>query len=124
MPEIEESVNVYVVQSGDHLMQIARNLEADWVEIAELNELTWPYAVFPPAKKLLLPEGVQPPAEEEKDEETDEEAEATKQSDKEMVETEPKPTATSQANRSGCRARDLYRSKRRTPDADRPQTDT
>jgi len=44
----------YVVQSGDHLMKIARALELDWQAIAELNGLSHPYLLYP-GDVLLLP---------------------------------------------------------------------
>lgn len=48
--------NLYTVGQGDHLMQIARELELDWKEIASINQLTYPYLVYP-GQELLLPDG-------------------------------------------------------------------
>jgi len=45
---------VYTVQSGDHLMKIARELGLDWQEIASLNQLSWPYILYP-GQQLELP---------------------------------------------------------------------
>ncbi|MDH5508369.1 MAG: LysM peptidoglycan-binding domain-containing protein, partial [Anaerolineae bacterium] len=52
----------HTVQRGEHLMQIARNLELDWRELAELNQLAPPYVVYP-GDVLLLPifESAAPP---------------------------------------------------------------
>lgn len=55
-PTKEGNPPVYTVQSGDHLMKIARQLELDWVEIAELNNLVWPYLLYP-GQQLKLPGG-------------------------------------------------------------------
>ena len=63
--EINEDINdlgvektpkpkTYVVQKGDHLMQIARELGLDWKEIAALNGLTYPYILYP-GQVLILP---------------------------------------------------------------------
>jgi LysM repeat protein len=48
--------NKYEVQRGDHLMQIARELDLDWKEIASINRLTYPYLVYP-GQELILPGG-------------------------------------------------------------------
>ena len=56
VPTEEGNEQVYTVQSGDHLMKIARQLELDWVEIAELNGLAWPYLLYP-GQQLKLPGG-------------------------------------------------------------------
>ena len=46
----------YLVQQGDHLMQISREFETDWKEIVSLNNLVYPYLVYP-GQKLILPSG-------------------------------------------------------------------
>ncbi len=38
---------IYTVQPGEHLMQIARALEKDWEELAGFNEIEPPYLLFP-----------------------------------------------------------------------------
>jgi LysM repeat protein len=50
-------INLYQVLQGDHLMQIARELELDWKEIASINQLTYPYLVYP-GQELILPGAV------------------------------------------------------------------
>jgi LysM repeat protein len=46
--------STYTVQRGDHLMKIARKLQLNWRAIAELNNLTSPYTLYP-GQKLKLP---------------------------------------------------------------------
>lgn len=46
-PEPEPDEQTYTVQRGDHLLQIARELEIDWEVLAELNQLTPPYLLYP-----------------------------------------------------------------------------
>ena len=36
-----------MVQAGDHLMKIARNLNMNWEKLAEINGLVWPYILYP-----------------------------------------------------------------------------
>lgn len=48
--------NIYYVQQGDHLMQIARNLGIDWQYLAEINELQAPYPLYPGQALLLTTE--------------------------------------------------------------------
>lgn len=55
-PANQPQPSVYTVQSGDHLMKIARELSLDWRQIAELNGLTWPY-ILHPGQQLELPGG-------------------------------------------------------------------
>ena len=56
------SGNTYTVKKGDHLMQIARNLQLNWKAIAQLNSLTYPYALYPGnVLKLPGPEAGPPP---------------------------------------------------------------
>lgn len=52
----------YTVQRGDGLMKIARDLELDWEQLAEFNELTPPYLLYP-GEVLQLPGGERPAAE-------------------------------------------------------------
>lgn len=47
------SPDIYYVQQGDHLMQIARALEIDWPYLAEINGLQPPYPLYP-GQALLL----------------------------------------------------------------------
>jgi len=51
----------YTVQRGDGLMKIARDLELDWEQLADINDLTPPYLLYP-GDVLRLPdsEGEQP----------------------------------------------------------------
>ncbi|MGH2581481.1 MAG: LysM peptidoglycan-binding domain-containing protein, partial [Anaerolineales bacterium] len=46
----------YTVQRGDHLMKIARELELDWHQLAELNSLEPPYLLYP-GNLLVLTNG-------------------------------------------------------------------
>lgn len=50
---------VYVVQSGDHLMKIARSFNVSWETLAKLNDLSWPYILYP-GQKLDMPDGTKP----------------------------------------------------------------
>lgn len=50
----KKSEGTYTVKRGDHLMQIARDLELDWKTIAELNNLQYPYTLYP-GQVLNLP---------------------------------------------------------------------
>lgn len=50
----EEETFLYTVQRGEYLMQIAREYDLDWTEIAQLNGLTWPYTLQP-GQQLKLP---------------------------------------------------------------------
>jgi LysM repeat protein len=38
---------VYVVQQGDYLTKLAREWGIDWKVLAELNDLTWPFTIYP-----------------------------------------------------------------------------
>ena len=60
-PPITSSSETYVVQSGEHLMSIARDLDIEWQELAAVNNLNAPYLLFP-GEELQLP-GVQPEGE-------------------------------------------------------------
>jgi LysM repeat protein/uncharacterized protein YvpB len=53
-PETGASAESYKVQKGDYLTKIARELDLNWREIAELNGLGWPYTVYP-GQFLKLP---------------------------------------------------------------------
>jgi LysM repeat protein/uncharacterized protein YvpB len=57
----ETSYEVYTVQQGDHLMQVARALDIDWMEIADLNGLVSPYTLSP-GQQLILPGSQAAPA--------------------------------------------------------------
>lgn len=58
-PQDEETF-LYTVQKGEYLMQIARKFDLDWKEIADLNQLTWPYTIHP-GQQLILPGAAQTP---------------------------------------------------------------
>lgn len=60
-PTHTTDTEIYTVQRGDGLMKIARNLELDWEQLAEFNDLTPPYLLYP-GDVLRLPggEGEQP----------------------------------------------------------------
>jgi uncharacterized protein YvpB len=50
IPESEGIVHkgeIRLVQPGEHLMQIARELDMEWEELADFNELQSPYLLFP-----------------------------------------------------------------------------
>jgi LysM repeat protein/uncharacterized protein YvpB len=53
-------VETYTVQQGDHLMQIAADLEIDWRDIVMLNDLTYPYLVYPGQVLVLSDDGGRP----------------------------------------------------------------
>jgi LysM repeat protein len=52
----------YIVQSGDYLLKIARQLDLDWARLARFNELAPPFALHPgdaltlPGEDAVLPE--------------------------------------------------------------------
>ena len=50
----EISYEVYTVQQGEHLMQIARAFDLDWMDLADLNGLVSPYTLSP-GQQLILP---------------------------------------------------------------------
>lgn len=57
-PEIQpDTANIHYVQEGEHLMQIARDLELDWEYLAEINELEPPYPLYPGQALLLSLDG-------------------------------------------------------------------
>ena len=39
--------NAYVVQRGDYLLALAERFGMDWRHLADLNNLAYPYVVFP-----------------------------------------------------------------------------
>jgi LysM repeat protein len=53
-PTQPAGVKTYTVQRGDGLMKIARDLELDWEQLAEINDLTPPYLLYP-GNVLKLP---------------------------------------------------------------------
>ena len=55
-PPSNQNTTSYTVQAGDHLMKIASQLNLDWTQIAALNNLTWPYILYP-GQNLILPGG-------------------------------------------------------------------
>ncbi|MGD8456344.1 MAG: LysM peptidoglycan-binding domain-containing protein [Anaerolineales bacterium] len=79
----KKSQGNYTVKRGDHLMQIARDLELNWKAIAELNNLQYPYTLYP-GQVLNLPgtdAGSSPaPVPEENETQSDKEKEDTKDS--------------------------------------------
>ncbi len=50
----QPSADSYIVQRGDHLMKIARELELNWQDLAALNDLAAPYLIMP-GQVLRLP---------------------------------------------------------------------
>lgn len=46
-PAATTGPETYTVQPGDGLMQIARQLELDWLSLAELNGIEYPYILYP-----------------------------------------------------------------------------
>jgi LysM repeat protein/uncharacterized protein YvpB len=52
---------VYIVQSGDTLMEIARRLGIQWTDLADWNDLYSPYTIYP-GQQLLLSENGAPSA--------------------------------------------------------------
>lgn len=59
--QTEPTYELYTVQKGEHLMQIARALDIEWVKIAELNNLAAPYTVNP-GQQLKIPGSGDSPA--------------------------------------------------------------
>ncbi|MEJ2758052.1 MAG: LysM peptidoglycan-binding domain-containing protein [Anaerolineales bacterium] len=53
-PAPTQEAATYTVLKGEHLMQIARKLELSWTAIAQMNQLTWPYTLYP-GQVLQLP---------------------------------------------------------------------
>jgi LysM repeat protein/uncharacterized protein YvpB len=53
-PELEIQDGTYIVKAGDYLTQIARELDLDWGVLAQANNLTPPYKLYP-GQVLLLP---------------------------------------------------------------------
>jgi LysM repeat protein len=53
-PTLPVGIETYIVQRGDGLMKIARALELDWEQLAEINDLTPPYLLYP-GNVLKLP---------------------------------------------------------------------
>jgi LysM repeat protein len=53
-PTQPAGVETYTVQRGDGLMKIARALDLDWEQLAEINDLTPPYLLYP-GNVLKLP---------------------------------------------------------------------
>lgn len=47
--------NTYTVQPGDYLMQLARDFDTSWQELAELNSIGYPYTIYT-GQVLQLPE--------------------------------------------------------------------
>ena len=58
----EQKAKTYKVLKGEHLMQIARKLELNWQAIAQMNNLTAPYTLYPgQVLKLPGPDAGPPP---------------------------------------------------------------
>jgi LysM repeat protein len=53
-PTQTPNLETYLVKRGDYLMKIARELNLQWREIASLNNLAYPYVLFP-GQQLYLP---------------------------------------------------------------------
>jgi uncharacterized protein YvpB/LysM repeat protein len=63
------NVESYTVQTGDYVMKIARRFGVGWLELAQLNSLSYPYIIYSgqelklPVHEAVPPEAVQnPPA--------------------------------------------------------------
>ncbi len=55
-PQAEEPTGSrYVVQSGDYLAELARRFGTSWQELARLNDLAYPYVIYP-GQELILSE--------------------------------------------------------------------
>ncbi len=50
----QPTLETYTVEKGEHLMQISRKLQLSWTAIADLNQLSPPYALVP-GQVLTLP---------------------------------------------------------------------
>lgn len=46
--------NTYIVQEGDYLISIGKKLGVDWQEIAQINDLSEPYTIYP-NQVLIIP---------------------------------------------------------------------
>ena len=61
------NVDSYTVQTGDYVMKIARRFGVGWLELAQLNNLSYPYIIYSgqelklPAHEAEMPEAVQNP---------------------------------------------------------------
>jgi len=49
--------DTYTVQTGDHLMALAREFGVSWQELAAINSISYPYTIYT-GQVLRLPEGV------------------------------------------------------------------
>jgi len=61
------NIDSYTVQTGDYVMKIARHFGVGWLELAVLNNLSYPYIIYSgqelklPAHEAEMPEAVQNP---------------------------------------------------------------
>ena len=58
-PSIPDTVNKYVVKSGDCLSKIGSNLGVDWRDIANANGIVSPYTIYV-GQTLIIPGGSTP----------------------------------------------------------------
>jgi LysM repeat protein/uncharacterized protein YvpB len=72
-PAVESAPNQHIVRNGDHLMALGRQYGTTWQAIVELNELDYPYFIYP-GQVLLLPADAQKPGAEEVSTPTSQEA--------------------------------------------------
>jgi uncharacterized protein YvpB/LysM repeat protein len=56
--KIEANGNTYTVKSGDYLMALARDFGVNWLDLAQLNVISYPYTIFA-GQVLKLPAGSQ-----------------------------------------------------------------
>ena len=45
-PAQPADLDTYTVQTGDYLMQVAREFQVSWQELAEINSIPYPYTIF------------------------------------------------------------------------------
>jgi uncharacterized protein YvpB/LysM repeat protein len=45
-PARAADLDTYIVQPGDYLMQLAREFQLSWLELAEINSISYPYTIF------------------------------------------------------------------------------
>jgi uncharacterized protein YvpB len=50
----EQQKTTYTVQPGDYLVALARQLDTSWQELVEMNDIPYPYTIFP-GQVLSLP---------------------------------------------------------------------
>ena len=58
----ESQADSYTVQPGDYLIGLAKRLNTSWLELAQLNSISFPYTIHP-GQVLSLPRSAEPVAE-------------------------------------------------------------